>query len=114
MGFAGKHDEVADAKPFCGVVPVNAARRLVDEERERVGIVEPHLPGAHGEAPGQALKGLVRPKAPVELEADRPFGEQRRRFLVERFEVGEAHVVRLEREGCRVADARAGLHRPRP
>ena len=107
--FAGKDEKVADAKPLRRVVPVHPARRLVDEKGQCVRIVEPHLPCSDGEASDKALQGFVRREARIELEGDRPVGEQRRRLLVERFEIGQAQIVRFDRQCGRIADARLGF-----
>ena len=96
MRFARQDREVADAKPLGVADPVDSPRRFVEQEWPGVRIVEPDFSGAHGEAPGQALKRLVRREARVEFERDRPLGEQRRRFLVEGFEVGQADVAGLQ------------------
>ena len=54
--FAGKDGEVTDAKLPGGLVPVHSSRSLVDQEGERVGIVEPHFPGPDGEAADQGSR----------------------------------------------------------
>ena len=112
MRFARQNRQLTEAKPLGVAYPVDSPRRFVEQERPGVRIVEPDFSGAHGEAPGQALKRLVRREARVEFERDRPFGEQRRRLLVEGFEVGQADVAGLKGQSRRVSRSGARLDGP--
>ena len=51
MRVAGENGEVLDVEPLGRVVPRDPARRLVEEERQGVGIVEPHGSRAHRDRP---------------------------------------------------------------
>ena len=84
---------------FAVAVPGDLARRLVDRNGSASGLFSRTLP-APDRRTGRPSDSSVpsRREARVELEGDRPLGEQRRRLLVEGLEVGEADVVGFERE----------------
>ena len=102
MRQSGENLKPVDAKPPRVLVPGHRAARLVDEERRRVGVVDAHASGADGELAGERAQRRVGRELSVEFDRDRPLGGQRRRLPVERLEVGEAQIVRLDGQGPRI------------
>ena len=112
MRLARENGEILDVEPPLVAVPGDLARRLVDQERQRIRVIQPHLARADVEPAAQGLDRPVAGEARIELECDRPFDEQGRRLLVEGFEVGKADVAGLERQRGLIAHGGARLYRP--